>query len=156
MRPGLRSRLREARVEGSGALGRPPGARESPVEKPGRVRTRGASSEPRRGESRSALQDNRGGPGLGAASGRGRAGSSSRSCVGAAASAAPGLCGTASSPWTRGSASVWSVGAARRFLPYPALLPAVLPLYCIEYFKGLSPGWRCSLPVRTRENSVRG
>ena len=24
------------------------------------------------------------------------------------------------------------------------------------YFKGLSPGWRCSLPVRSRENSVRG
>ena len=43
MRPRLRSRLREAVVKGSRALGSSRVARESPVEKPGRVRTRVAA-----------------------------------------------------------------------------------------------------------------
>lgn len=161
MRPRLRSRLREAVVKGSRALGSSRVARESPVEKPGRVRTRVAAG----GEAPSSRD-------AGSRILRCRitaAGPASELRAARGARVPPPGAGSALQPPRRRVCAEPRSPRGREAQPVsgawepPAdscitrlCLPAVLSLYSIEYFKGLSPGWRCSQPVRSRENSVRG
>lgn len=99
-----------------------------PSRSPGECGLGGASSEPRRGESRSALQDNRGGPGLGAASCP-RRGFLLPELESALQPAAPGFVRNRVLAVDETRSQCLSVGAARRFLPPgSATSPALLVL----------------------------